>query len=276
MLKARIRNDLGFTLIELSIVLVVIGLLVGGVLIGRDLIIASEVRATVSQVDKYRSAVNTFRLKYGDLPGDIGNTYPNPYGLYIWSGSITKNDGLIGGYPNYSLSPYSETLGFWRNLSDANLVDGQFGSIGCSRDSTFGAILGPGGTSCSVDLSFPVSKGFNQHFIVFNDGMYNYYGIYPIAYIGGTGNWRYIFGNSGIPPIQAYNMDTKMDDGMPISGVMQAQGITAVNTAPTAAATPTAATCVVGDTAGTATGDAYNVVSSSGGNDPSCGLRVRF
>ena len=60
----------GFTLIELSIVLVIIGLIVGGVLVGQDLIKAAEIRATVSQVEGYNSAVNTFRLKYNGLPGD--------------------------------------------------------------------------------------------------------------------------------------------------------------------------------------------------------------
>jgi prepilin-type N-terminal cleavage/methylation domain-containing protein len=42
----------GFTIIELSIVLVIIGLIVGGVLVGRDLIKAAEVLATISQIEK--------------------------------------------------------------------------------------------------------------------------------------------------------------------------------------------------------------------------------
>jgi prepilin-type N-terminal cleavage/methylation domain-containing protein len=42
----------GFTLIEISIVLVIIGLIVGGVLVGHDLIRAAGVRATISQVEK--------------------------------------------------------------------------------------------------------------------------------------------------------------------------------------------------------------------------------
>ncbi len=56
-------SQLGFTLIELSIVLVIIGLIVGGVLVGQDLIKAAETRATVGQVEKYNAAVNTFRTK---------------------------------------------------------------------------------------------------------------------------------------------------------------------------------------------------------------------
>src|ERR1700712_5355694 len=61
----------GFTLIELSIVLVIIGLIVGGVLVGQDLIRAAEIRATISQIEKFNTAVNTFRGKYNAIPGDM-------------------------------------------------------------------------------------------------------------------------------------------------------------------------------------------------------------
>lgn len=63
-----------FTLIELSVVLVVIGLIVGGVLVGQDLIKAAAIRATVTQVEQFNTAANTFFGKYGYLPGDM----PNP------------------------------------------------------------------------------------------------------------------------------------------------------------------------------------------------------
>ena len=61
----------GFTLIELSIVLVIIGLLAGGVLVGRDLIAAAALRSQITQIEKYNAAANTFRAKYGFLPGDL-------------------------------------------------------------------------------------------------------------------------------------------------------------------------------------------------------------
>jgi prepilin-type N-terminal cleavage/methylation domain-containing protein len=60
----------GFTLIELSIVLVIIGLLAAGVLIGRDLIRAAEIRTQVSQFYEIQTAVNAFKLKYNCFPGD--------------------------------------------------------------------------------------------------------------------------------------------------------------------------------------------------------------
>ena len=63
----------GFTLIELSIVLVIIGLIAGGVLAGQDLMEAARLRAVISQVERYKTAVVTFKLKYDSLPGDMPN-----------------------------------------------------------------------------------------------------------------------------------------------------------------------------------------------------------
>jgi len=81
----------GFTLIEMSIVLVIIGLIVGGILVGQDLIHAAEVPAQITQIEKYNQAVNTFRGKYGDLPGDRGPATPrnsdSRYGQALGAGA---------------------------------------------------------------------------------------------------------------------------------------------------------------------------------------------
>src|ERR1700735_3583176 len=74
-------DERGFTLIELSIVLVIIGLIVGGILVGQDLIKAAETRAQISQIEKYNSAVNTFRGKFGGLPGDLAVSTANRVGI---------------------------------------------------------------------------------------------------------------------------------------------------------------------------------------------------
>ena len=71
----------GFTLIELSIVLVIIGLIVGGVLVGQDLIRAATVRAQISQIEKFNTAANTFFGKYGYLPGDIKDPEASNFGF---------------------------------------------------------------------------------------------------------------------------------------------------------------------------------------------------
>src|ERR1700691_4838931 len=83
----------GFTLIELSIVLVIIGLVVGGVLVGQDLIRAAEVRATISQIEKYNTAARTFYGKYGYLPGDIKDPDASNFGFQARGTHEGQGDG---------------------------------------------------------------------------------------------------------------------------------------------------------------------------------------
>src|ERR1700728_1709743 len=76
-----VTQNEGFTLIEMSIVLVVIGLIIGGVLVGQDLIRAAYVRAQIAQIEKFNTAVNTFYGKYQALPGDMNASTAQTYGF---------------------------------------------------------------------------------------------------------------------------------------------------------------------------------------------------
>ena len=140
--NATYSGNAGFTLIELSIVLVIIGLIVGGVLVGQDLIKAAAIRATVSQIEKYNTAINTFKNKYGGLPGDLIPQTAASFGLFALSNpngteGLGDNNGLIedghacpalsGGYNNNSFC--GEIGVFWRHLTEASLMDGSFGII---------------------------------------------------------------------------------------------------------------------------------------------------
>lgn len=69
----RVRKKAAFSLVELSIVLVILGMLVGGVLAGQSLIRASELRSITSDIHKMQSARIAFRDKYFSLPGDMPN-----------------------------------------------------------------------------------------------------------------------------------------------------------------------------------------------------------
>ncbi len=126
------REQTGFTLIELSIVLVIIGLIIGGVLVGQDLINAAGVRAQISQIDKYNAAVNTFQGKYGYLPGDIPDPVASQYGFGARGGGAQgegDGNGLIEGIIGGGIGQGGgETAMFWVDLSTAQLIEGGFNS----------------------------------------------------------------------------------------------------------------------------------------------------
>ena len=64
------RNEKGFTLVEIAIVMVIIGLLIGGVLKGQAMIQNAKVKRVVKLADEIRAGVMSFYDKYGKYPGD--------------------------------------------------------------------------------------------------------------------------------------------------------------------------------------------------------------
>ena len=79
----------GFSLVELSIVLVILGLLTGGILAGQSLIRASELRAATAEYQRYATSIQSFRDKYMALPGDMTNA-TRFWGSVYASGQSTR------------------------------------------------------------------------------------------------------------------------------------------------------------------------------------------
>ena len=265
----------GFTLIELSIVLVIIGLIVGGVLVGQDLIRAAEIRATVGQVEKYNASVNTFRTKYNGIPGDLSATNATAFGFIARAGSAGRgdNNGLIDGADAGTATSqvFTQESGFfWDDLTRANLVDGQFTS---AADGASVAAI----TATAVASQFPearLARGNRVH--VGSTGGLNYYLISGISSTAATTGAMTLTTN--LTPTELFNMDNKLDDGVPLTGVVQARAIAGANTTPLAtvatnAVTATAGTCLLGT--GSAT-DTYNRSLTLGGSTPACMGRFRF
>lgn len=214
----------GFTLIELSIVLVIIGLIVGGVLVGQDLVKAAETRAQISQIEKFNTARNTFKVKYGYLPGDIPDPYASRFGFLArgtYPGEGDGNDVLESNYDNTAGQNYGvdggtagETAMLWVDLSTARMIEGSFTSATPS-------VTGVG--SNNVGLYVPAAKvGGSNYIYVWSVNSVNYFGIASM-FSGGAGPWIYS-GTWGTTPAmtvqQAYNIDKKIDDGLPQTGAV--------------------------------------------------------
>jgi len=195
----------GFTLIELSIVLVIIGLLVGGILKGQELIASTELKTQVAQVDGTRAAVNTFEDKYGSLPGDLtnvnflpgsdGSTYKAPS-----SDGLIGSGGSNGGSSQALRSDFSkddEVSGALEHLRLAGLITGiQAGNPNYLPAKVSGA---------GVILAAMNTDGAAANYI---------------RVAGGNG-----YGNNGaLRATDAYELDRKYDDGVPTSGDMWAIG----------------------------------------------------
>jgi prepilin-type N-terminal cleavage/methylation domain-containing protein len=273
----------GFTLIELSIVLVIIGLIVGGVLVGQDLIKAAGIRATIQQIEKYNGAVNTFYGKYGGMPGDISQTQVAAFGFLSMAGTTGRGDnnglvdGIIAGVSEQAAWT-QEGCAFWVDLTDANLLDGNFNQT-CD-----GASPQVVAAASTPTLVWPVARIQKGNLInVGSAGGLNYFmiGGYTQGTAGGA-----IYGTGNLTPIEAYSMDAKMDDGSPLTGLVQAHSgaangatissLTAFTDAPSATTTSETGYCLSGDSAGTAVTDTYNVNLTLGGATNACMVRFRF
>lgn len=207
-------------MIELSIVLVIIGLIVGGVLVGRDLISSAEMRAQIAQIEKYNTAVNTFRGKFNAIPGDMAVSTANSFGFANAGCAATAGhrdgNGLIegnGGSGSYHQGG-AETGLFWNDLSSSvagNLISGSFNSATCTSTPTLGS------TGYSSYMPNGIISGSSIY--VYSNGGSNYFGLAGPSYmVAGS------FGSKdNLTVIYAYNIDKKMDDGIPNRGNVLAQ-----------------------------------------------------
>lgn len=206
----------------------IIGLLAGGVMVGNDLIKAAEIRSQVSQIEKYNTAVKTFQLKYGYLPGDIPNPTASAFGFSPRGTTIGAGDGdgRILGYAIGIYQSYGETPVFWVDLSAAGLISENFN---LARTTSVPSINLTNSTNPSISNYLPSAKIGNGNFVyVWNafynaatplaqgiDASANYFGISAPSTINQSGM---MLANPAMSVNQAYQIDSKIDDGLPYSG----------------------------------------------------------
>lgn len=224
----------GFTLVELAIVIVIIGLLVGGVLQGQELIKQAKIRAQISQIEKFNTALATFKSKYNALPGDL--VAPQRFGFwngayygntanYLGNGVINDDDGLIE-----AIKANIEPKMFFVHLGQAKLIEGLLpyiispASAACYNNGNYASTVG-----CNFVEGKIGKGGFSAH--TARDGnLYYFFGMSnydinlfnPYLYLS-------LSPNSVISPADSFLLDSKIDDGNPTTGNVLATRVTGDN-----------------------------------------------
>lgn len=196
----RIKTE-GFTLVELSIVIIIIGFLIASISAGQSLIKQSKLNAVINEVTHFRTDITTFLVRYGNLPGDI------PDATAYWSGGITT-DGNGDGYIIYNGLTTNEGLRAWQHLNLSGIMPGNFTGL----------------------TNIPVHEAdiTNSPSSIYSTGLYS---IMNTGFLGANWSsaprnviWLGAHRNGSFPytplviPGDAQNIDIKMDDGLPRSG----------------------------------------------------------
>jgi len=213
------KHQAGFTLIEIAIVLVIIGLLLGGVLKGQELITSARVRNLISQQDGVKAAYFGFLDRFRSLPGDYGLATTNIAGVTVNGNANGQIQSIaLGG----ATTLIEEHIAVWEHLSRAGFVNGSY---------TYAAAEGP--------ASVPTNP-YVRYIQVMYD---NAYGPDPAPVPPPAVRHNIKTGNQ-IPSDILAEIDRKVDDGNPVGGVFQFS----VYNGGAGGTAPGGATCLTGGT----------------------------
>ena len=215
-MKSMKSQQSGFTLVEIAIVLVIIGLLLGGILKGQELINSAKVKAMVNDMKLVATQVYGYQDRFKAMPGDDPRAATNLAGAANATtpgGSLAN--GRIEGAWN-SITATDESFLFWQHVRFANLATGTT-DVTAVDYRPLNSENGNLGITSAAILTGPTTP-FNGSFFVCQ----------------GNINGRF-----------ARQIDTTMDDGNPATGSVRI--IVGNNTATAADATTTAAMTTAGD-----------------------------
>ncbi len=187
------RRQQGFTLVEMAIVLVIIGLLLGGILKGQELITSARVRNIADQNSGVQAAYYGFIDRYRQVPGDWGKDNAKQSIPGVENGG--DSNGRVDG------TGFIEGLALWEQLSKSGFIQGNY--IGTPKVLTHD------------DVNLAPRNAFNGFLMLFNSSDY------VDAGSGTPSEKLNLVLGAGIPVNVIAELDRKIDDGLPQSGVVR-------------------------------------------------------
>jgi len=212
-------SQAGFTLVELAIVMIIIGLLIAGVLKGQELIGNARVTSTVAQIKAIDAAVSTFKDTYAALPGDMTTpTTRLPACAAAPCSNAGNGDGKLANIPATAPTAAQEGFAFFPQLAAADLITG----------------ISPAAGSVAFGVNFPAAKIDNSGFFAGSAAtaadltnaigtLGSPSGLY-LSLVATVANVTAAAASEGLTPSQASRIDTKLDDGSPGTGSVVAVG----------------------------------------------------
>lgn len=193
------RNKSGFTLVEVSIVLVIVGLLIGGILVAQSLVKTAELNRLITDIQQYETVVNLFQDRFRTLPGDSAN------GARFGVGVNGNANGRIDDFDTGSSQHWAinEQLVAWQIISNVGMLEVQYT-----------------GSGATIEPGINVPETINGAGICFTDNIPTSSYEYGFA-IGGGGHATNMLGyNMGgfLSPSDVYAIDLKIDDGSASNG----------------------------------------------------------
>lgn len=224
---SKTSNNAAFSLIEMSVVLIIISLIVSGLLLSSSFIKAAQLKSVITEFQTFQTAANSFKQQYAYLPGDIPNA------TSIWK-VVNQNENGNGNGDidiNSIILSEMEPLIFWKHLSLAGILPTQYNSS--LSNNTPPTIIGtniPASNYQSLDQVGLSCWGVYGKYLYLG-------GIYsgPISTSEAPQQHYLIPTSDAISPLDAYYIDQKIDDGHASSGFVKSQlGLTDLSQSSTA------------------------------------------
>jgi prepilin-type N-terminal cleavage/methylation domain-containing protein len=192
------KKQFGFSLVELSIVIVIIGLLVAAATQGKGLLESARVRSIISEFTEHKLSAESFKLKYGKYPGDFNEAGAN------WGAT---SNGDADGKIEFVASTVYEGYRAWQHLTYAKMTKAVYsGTL----------------TTAAAQLEIDIPKSAQTGGYVFENGILGLTGKNVIALGTPLASTTTISLGGTITPKQGLSIDNKTDGGNPSTGSIRA------------------------------------------------------